>query len=256
MTIDITLEEIASLENLRAALILACKGKKDKKDCGSFLYAHPEIEEWRYWGFNILVDSGLIGPLSESLKNNTWEPSSIRSFQYWSCGKFQTISICDFWPDRVVHHAIKRLIYKDLYKYYNPCQTACIIDRGLSGERGFLIQIKRAINRLKGERIYCFKTDIRKYYPTVKHQVLNKYIENVFSDEGTQNLLKKIISGYKDLNIYDSFNEDHGIPIGFHLSPDFATLLLSPLFYSLKERYGSKILVVNYTDDTIFFFSF
>ncbi|MDP3710282.1 MAG: reverse transcriptase/maturase family protein [bacterium] len=141
--------------------------------------------------------------------------------------------------DRLVHHAVFRVLYHVFDKNFIFDSYSCRIDKGTH----------RAVNRLETfcgklsynntRNIFVLKCDIRKFFDSVDHQTLIKLISSKIKDGNAVWLIEKIIK---------SFNK--GLPLGNVTSQLFANIYLNELDqfikHGLKERY-----YIRYCDDFI-----
>ena len=88
------------------------------------------------------------------------------------------------------------------------------------------------------ETQYCLKLDIRKFYPSIDHDILYSIIKRKIKDKWLLKLLRGII---------DSAD---GIPIGNYLSQFFANLYLTYFDHWIKEEVGCKFYY-RYADDIV-----
>lgn len=85
---------------------------------------------------------------------------------------------------------------------------------------------------------YCLKLDIRKFYPSINHDILYSIIQKKIKDKWLLKLLKGIIDSAK------------GVPIGNYLSQFFANLYLAYFDHWIKEDVGCKYYY-RYADDIV-----
>jgi len=113
---------------------------------------------------------------------------------------------------------------------------ACIKNRGI---HGVLKHIKRDLKDVENTT-YCLKLDIKKFYPSVDHDILKSVIRKKIKDTKLLNLLDDIIDSAP------------GVPIGNYLSQFFANLYLSYFDHWIKEemkvnyyyRYADDIVIL------------
>lgn len=136
--------------------------------------------------------------------------------------------------DRVVHHAIMNV----LEGIWNPIfisQTySCIKGKGIHGA---LKHLKRDLKNKDGTT-YCLKMDIRKFYPSIDHDILKSIIRKRIKDKQLLTLLDEIIDSAP------------GVPIGNYLSQFFANLYLSYFDHWLKEEMKVEYYY-RYSDDMV-----
>jgi retron-type reverse transcriptase len=143
-----------------------------------------------------------------------------------------------YFPDRIVHHCIMQIL-EPIWK------TTLIRDTysSLKG-RGVHDGLRRVKKAMKNpiSTMYCLKFDVRKFYPSVDHDILKTIIEKKIKCKDTLWIIYKII---------DSAN---GIPIGNYLSQYFANLYLAYFDHWIKEIKKIKYYF-RYADDMVFLHS-
>ena len=221
-------DQVISLDNLRAADETARKGKL--RSYG--VKVHDKNREAN------------LQTLHEQFKAGTYKPSPYSTFMIYE-PKERVIYRLPYFPDRIAHHAIMRVVAPIWERLFSR-DTYC----GLKG-RG----IQAAANRVKyflqsdpeGCR-YCLKIDIRKFYPSIDHDVLKGLIRWKIKDRRVIALLDDLI---------DSMPDGKGIPIGNHPSIYLAILYLAKFLNWVKQvwekEHQAKIYIVIYADDMVFF---
>ncbi len=76
---------------------------------------------------------------------------------------------------------------------------------------------------------YCLKIDVRKFYPSIDHEIMKKVIRRKLKDARCFALLDGIVD-----------SAENGVPIGNYLSQFFANLYLSELDHIMKEEMGIR----------------
>ena len=139
------------------------------------------------------LEDNLFG-LHYELKNGIYHHSQYTAF-YITDPKLRLVHKAEV-RDRIIHHAIYRVLYPifDLSFIHNS--YSCRIDKGTH----------RAVNRLskfigqvsKNFTSPCFvlKCDIKKFFDSVDHQILTKIIEQKITDTDTLALLWEIITSF------------------------------------------------------------
>jgi retron-type reverse transcriptase len=136
--------------------------------------------------------------------------------------------------DRVVQHAIMNILEPIWVPVFISQTYSCIKGRGIHGA---VKHLKRDLRDVNGT-IYCLKMDIKKFYPSIDHDILKAIIRKKIKDVRLLKLLDEII------------NSAPGIPIGNYLSQFFANLYLSYLDHWLKETKKIKYYY-RYADDIV-----
>lgn len=211
-------QEIISIENLQQADINARKGKMHQ----SCIKRHDKQREED------------INMLHNQLKNKTYKTSEYTTFEITD-PKVRIIYRLPY-LDRIVQHAIMIKLESIFVSTFTADTYSCIKDRGTSGA---FRSIKKALKDEPNTK-YCLKIDVKKFYPSIDHDVLKQLLRRKIKDKDLLLLLDGII---------DSAD---GVPIGNYLSQYFANFYLSPFDHWIKEVQ----MVLNYTryaDDMIFF---
>lgn len=150
-------------------------------------------------------------------------------------GKLRQISKLPFFPDRIVHHAILRVIGPTLRKTYIRDTFQSIPNRGTADAR------KRVQGFIKKNTPkYFLQLDIKKYYPSVDHAGLKKVLRAQIKSKGILHLLDTIIDSHE------------GLPIGNYTSQDLGNLNLTPFDWYVKQTLGVKGYF-RYCDDLVLF---
>jgi len=136
--------------------------------------------------------------------------------------------------DRVVHHAIMNIMEPIWVSVFISQSYACIKGKGI---HGVLNAIKRDLKDVENT-IYCLKLDIKKFYPTIDHEILKSIIRKKIKDVKLLNLIDGIIDSAP------------GVPIGNYLSQFFANLYLSYFDHYMKEEKRVKYYY-RYADDIV-----
>jgi retron-type reverse transcriptase len=173
--------------------------------------------------------------LHEQLKNHTFVNSPYTTFTIHE-PKERIIYRLPYYPDRILHHAVMNVLEPIWVSIFTRDTYSCIKKRGIHGAmRG----VKRAMKDAEETR-YCLKIDIRKFYPSIDHEVLKQIVRRKIKCKETLQLIDLII---------DSAD---GVPIGNYLSQYFANLTLAYFDHYIKETKHVKHYF-RYADDMVFF---
>ena len=208
------------MDNLREAYQSAKKGKSH----------YREVQE---------IDKDIDHHLSKihfSLVNKTYKTSKYIEFEKVEGGKLRLIKALPFFPDRIVHHAIMNVCGEFWRKSLIRDTFQSLPGRGQSDTRK---RIQKYIINYKPT--YYLQIDIRKFYPSVNHSVVEKYaIRKFIKCKSTIRLLLEIL------------HSTEGLPIGSFLSQIWGNLVLSPLDWFIKQRLRVKGYF-RYCDDLVLF---
>ncbi|MEG1188656.1 MAG: reverse transcriptase domain-containing protein, partial [Bacteroidales bacterium] len=207
--------EIISIENLIAADQLARTGKR-------YTSAMRKWDE--RWSENI-------NRLHWLLKEQAYQHGDYQHFTTCTEGKERYISVST-WQDRIVHKAFCLVCEPLLNAKLSHDTFANIKGRGqhLAAKR-----LKKIIQA--NTQLYCLKMDIRKFYPSVKKDVMIRVLNRYVKDKKALWLAQEIVSS------------SDGLPIGNLTSQLFGNLVLDKLDRRIRTL-GAKYLF-RYCDDIV-----
>ena len=214
-------DKIISLENLQLADEKARKGKL--KTYG--VKVHDRNRE-----ANLLA-------LHEALKAGTYRTSEYSTFTIYE-PKERIIFRLPYYPDRIVHHAVMNVLEPIWLSVFTADTYSCIKKRGIHAAAK---KLRRVIDKDKQGCTYCLKIDIRKFYPSVNHDVLKSIVRRKLNAPRLLKLLVEIVDCAE------------GLPIGNYLSQYLANLMLTYFDHWVKEvkkvryyfRYADDIVVLH-----------
>lgn len=210
---------IISLENLQLADEKARKGKVHSYG----VQLHDKNRE-----------SNLM-KLHESLKNQTFKTSKYHIFKIYE-PKEREIFRLPYYPDRIAHHAIMNILEPIWVSLFNKNTYSCIKNRGIHAAEK---DVKFALANDEAGTRYCLKIDVRKFYPSIDHEILKNVVRRRIKDKRLLWLLDEIIDSVPS-----------GVPIGNYLSQYFANVYLAYFDHWLKEEKHVKYYW-RYADDIV-----
>lgn len=221
-------DKVISLENLRLADEKARKGKLHSYG----VQVHDKNRE-----------ANLIA-LHESLKNGTFKTSKYHIFKIYE-PKEREIFRLPYYPDRILHHAVMNILEPVWVSVFNKDTYSCIKNRGI---HACAKDVKRILKNDPDGTRYCLKIDVRKFYPSIDHEILKQVVRRKIKDCRLLALLDEIIDSVPS-----------GVPIGNYLSQYFANLYLAYFDHWLKEtkgvkyywRYADDIVILSPNKDTL-----
>ena len=218
-------ENIISLENLFIAWKEFKRGKTKKQDVQKF---------------EMFLEDNLFR-LHGELKQKTYRHSNYTDF-YIKDPKLRHIHKAEV-RDRVVHHAIYRILYPIFDKSFIYDSYSCRDGKGTHGAVLRLESFARKASKNFTKTCYCLKCDIKKFFNSIDHQILLDLIRKKITDEDDLWLLEEIIK---------SFGKDagKGLPLGNLTSQLFANIYLDELDKFIKHRLRARYYL-RYTDDFI-----
>lgn len=172
--------------------------------------------------------------LVNEIRSGTYEPMPYRSFKVFE-PKERIISAPHI-RDRVVQHALMRVIKKLIDNRFIAQNFACRVNKGTHKCSKLLVKYLKNF-----DDGYCLKIDISKFFYEINRDVLMIKIEKIVKCRKTLNVIAKFI--YED-------EEIKGIPIGNLTSQLFANLMLNDLDHFIKRTLKCKYYL-RYMDDMI-----
>ena len=212
-------DKVISLENLRLADEKARKGK---------------LHSYRVQLHDKNREANLLS-LHESLKNGTFKTSKYHIFKIYE-PKEREIFRLPYFPDRILHHAIMNVLEPIWVSVFNKDTYSCIKNRGI---HACAKNVKHALKQDPDGTRYCLKIDVRKFYPSIDHEILKQVVRRKIKDGSLLALLDEIIDSVPS-----------GVPIGNYLSQYFANLYMAYFDHWLKETKGVKYYW-RYADDIV-----
>lgn len=182
--------------------------------------------------------------LHESLKNGTFKTSKYHIFTIYEPKERQIFRL-PYYPDRILHHAIMNVLEPIWVSVFNNNTYSCIKNRGI---HKCAKDVRKALKQDPMGTRYCLKIDIKKFYPSIDHELLKVVVRRKIKDGRLLALLDEIIDSVPS-----------GVPIGNYLSQYYANLFLAYFDHWLKEqkrvkyywRYADDIVILSHDKDSL-----
>jgi len=150
--------------------------------------------------------------------------------------------------DRLLHHAIYRILYPFFDKTFINDSYSCRINKGVHKAINQFNKYSLKVSKNNTKACWVLKCDIRKFFASINHNILIKIIESYIVD-------KKILWLIK--NIIDSFGVDNQKSIGLPLG-NLTSQLLTNIYMNVFDQFVKHKLKVKYyiryADDFVFLF--
>lgn len=208
---------IISLDNLRAADQKARKGKSTQYGVKMHL---KNVEQ-------------NLAKLQVMLQSKTFKTSQYTTFTVFE-PKERLVFRLPYFPDRIAHHAIMNVLEPIFVNVFTADTYSCIKGRGIHAA---VKAIRKVLKDTSGTQ-YCLKLDIKKFYPSIDHQILKQLLRRKFKDADLLWLLDEIIDSAE------------GLPIGNYLSQYLANFYLAYFDHWIKEDRKVKYYF-RYADDIV-----
>lgn len=171
--------------------------------------------------------------LQDMLVSKSYRTSSYDIFKIFE-PKERLVYRLPYFPDRIAHHAIMNVLEPIFVSSFTADTYSCIKGRGI---HQLLNNLREDLKDVSGTQ-YCLKLDIKKFYPSIDHEVLKGLIRRKFKDPDLLWLLDEIIDSAP------------GLPIGNYLSQYLANFYLSYFDHWIKEQNGIRYYY-RYADDLV-----
>jgi hypothetical protein len=216
-------ESFVSRENFDLALKKALRHKKKKRGVLQFLAGDvaARLEELRL--------SVIRGGFSTSKYRQVtiFEP------------KKRDIFILPFYPDCIIHHALMNVLAPIWHSMFFRDSYACRPGMGIH------VSSRRVMGFIRRNK-YVLQCDIRKFYPSISHDILFGIISRKIADERLLKLVKNIVYSI------EVGGPGLGIPIGNLSSQWFGNLYMNELDSFVKHELRCRDYI-RYCDDFCLF---
>ncbi len=223
--------------NLLQAARRAAAGKRQRPDVAQFLM-NLETELFR---------------LQRELADSSYQPGPYRTFPVTD-PKPRLISAAPF-RDRVVHHALTQVLEPIFERRFTRDSFAC--RQGLGTHRALA---RARVGAAKNP--FVLKCDIRKYFPSIDHEILMNLLWRVVKCDPTLQLARKIIAAsnpqepltayFPGDDLFTPLERRRGLPLGNQTSQFFANVYLNPLDHFVARELRPAAYV-RYVDDFLLF---
>jgi retron-type reverse transcriptase len=220
--------DIICLENLLGAWKEFEKGKKHKRD----------VQE-----FSMHITDNIFS-LHNNLLHHTYKH-----------GGYQAFKINDPKPrdihkalvqDRLLHHAIYRILYPFFDKTFIADSYSCRNEKGTHRAINKFQTYFCKVSRNNTQTCWVLKCDIKKFFANIDHAILMEISAEYIPDKDILELLKNIISSF---SIKDRKNI--GLPLGNLTSQLFVNIYMNKFDQFVKHKLKAKYYI-RYADDFVF----
>ncbi len=222
-------DNIISLENLLTSWREFLEGKRKRKDVLEFSVRFMD---------NILK-------LQHELKSKEYRHGTYYAFKI-NDPKPRDIHKANI-SDRIVHHAIYRLLYPYFDKKFVYDSYSCRINKGTHRAINRFRALARKASRNDTKTVWVLKCDIRKFFANINHEVLKSILRRHINDDDIMWLLENVIDSFHtgdDLSI--------GLPLGNVTSQIFINIYMNELDQFMKREVKVRYYI-RYADDFVIF---
>lgn len=227
---------MVAFDHLVACARKAALGKRHRPDVQRFL---------------IRLERNVIA-IQRALVTGTWRPGHFHEFVVRE-PKSRLISAAPF-RDRVVHHALVGALEPVFERAFIHHSYACRRYKGTH-------RAVRQYQQWARSHRYVLKMDVRKFFPSIDHEVLLSLLARKIKDRRVLDLAAVIVAGSNAqepvpeldaLSGAEPVTRDRrrGLPIGNQTSQFFANVMLDPLDQFITRRLGLG-RYLRYVDDLV-----
>lgn len=215
-------EDIIKLENLLAAWQEFLRGKRNRKDVQEF---------------------------STNLMDNIFSLHYDLLYQTYKHGGYEAFKINDPKPrdihkasvrDRLLHHAVYRILYPFFAKTFIADSYSCQIGKGTHKAINRFRQFARKVSKNNTRTCYVLKGDIKKFFASIDHNILLETLNEYIPDKNIIWLLEKIIGSFS------SARKGIGLPLGNLTSQLFVNIYMNRfdqfVKHKIKDNQFAKII--------------
>lgn len=221
-----TYQTIASVDNILEAWREFVRGKRKRKD----------VQEFE----RNLMDNILA--LHRDLKAKTYTHSTYEAFSI-SDPKPRSIHKASV-RDRLLHHAIYRLLYPFFDKTFVGSSYSCRRGKGNHKAYERFERFANHVSRNHTRTVWVLKCDVRKFFASIDQERLLRILERRIPDRDILWLLEKIIRSF------ESTKAGLGLPLGNLTSQLLVNIYMNEFDQFVKHTLKSKAYV-RYADDFV-----
>jgi len=221
-------DSIISLDNLLIAWQEFLCGKRNKKDTQEFgrhlmkniISLHKDLKErayihGRYEGFKL-----------SDPKPRDIHKSSVR--------------------DRLLHHAIYRILYPYFDKRFIHDSFSCRLGKGTHKANERFKYFTRKVSKNNTRICWILKCDIRKFFANIDHEILMQILDKHIVDRDTVWLLGRVIESFNTKG-----RDDVGLPLGNLTSQLLVNIYMNEFDQFVKHQL-KELYYIRYADDFVF----
>ena len=218
-------KDIVSLENLLIAWKEFLPGKRKKNDVQTFSAQ--------------LLDN--ITLLNQDLANHTYNHSPYQGFRI-NDPKPRQIHKSSV-RDRLLHHAIHRMLYPFFDRTFVADSFSCRIGKGTHKAINRFRSFGYRISRNNTRTCWVLKCDIRKFFENINHEVLLAIFKEYVLDDNVIWLLEKVIYSFSSAS-------GRGLPLGNLTSQLFVNVYMNEFDQFVKHKLKAEYFI-RYADDFV-----
>lgn len=149
--------------------------------------------------------------------------------------------------DRLVHHAIYRILYPQLDRKFIFDSYSCRIGKGTHKAVNRFRDFGRIISQNNTRNCWILKGDIRKFFASIDHQILKNILAKHIGDENILWLLEQVINSF-----HTEGKNGIGLPLGNLTSQLLVNIYMNEFDQFVKRELRVRYYI-RYVDDFVIF---
>lgn len=231
-------KNIISIDNLLLAWEEFVRGKRTRKD----------VQEFQLH----LMDNVLF--LHQDLKDKTYVHGGYSAFNI-SDPKPRNIHKASV-RDRLMHHAIYRILYPYFDKKFIHDSYSCRVNKGTHKAMNRFRQMFLKVSKNNTKSCFVLKCDIKKFFANIDHNILKSILSKSLFDSDTLGLLGRVIDSFYTqikTNVTNSAiaeSATKGLPLGNLTSQLLVNIYMNEFDQFIKRELRIKCYI-RYADDFV-----
>ncbi|KKS64143.1 MAG: Retron-type reverse transcriptase [Parcubacteria group bacterium GW2011_GWC1_43_12] len=222
-------EKIIGVENLLEAWKEFSRGKRNKKDVCEF-------------SLNLMDN---IFSLHRDLFNHSYKHGCYQAFKI-NDPKPRDIHKASV-RDRLLHHAIYRILYPFFAKTFIADSYSCQIGKGTHRALNRFREFSRIVGKNNMRTGWVLKGDVKKFFASIDQEILLGILKQYIPDENTIWLLERVVKSFS------SIAPNKGLPLGNLTSQLFVNIYMNKFDQFIKHKLKIKYYI-RYADDFVIFY--
>ena len=146
--------------------------------------------------------------------------------------------------DRLLHHAIYRVLYPFFDRTFISDSTSCRLGKGTHQAINRFIVFSNKVTFNHTRTAWVLKCDIRKFFASIDQQILLRIIDTYILDKNISALISEIVSSFS------STTKGVGLPLGNLTSQLFVNIYMNEFDQFVKHELKAKYYI-RYADDFV-----
>lgn len=224
-----TYDDIISVDNLLEAWQEFVRGKRTK----------PDVQEFQFR----LMDNILA--LHRDLKSGEYRHGPYHAFKI-NDPKPRDIHKASA-RDRLVHHAIYRILYPFFDRIFIHDSYSCRVDKGTHLAMATFRSYAAKVSHNHTRTVWVLKSDIKKFFASIDHQILKDILATRIPDSRILSLLASVIDSFAQVKPAEG---RVGLPLGNLTSQLLVNIYMSEFDQWVKHHLKEKHYL-RYADDFV-----